>query len=428
MIGTDEFQGRRVAFVSTRIAGTDGVSLEIEKWAAVLERAGVECVYIAGESDRTADRTRLIGEAHFKHPAIFDSTRRAFASGVRSPQLTDDILHLAQTIRAPLRQALDDFRVDAVIAQNALTIPMNIPLGIALVQVLQETGLGCVAHHHDFYWERERFLTSGVDDFLHYAFPPPLSHIQHVAINSLAGDEFTRRTGLSCRVIPNVMDFANPPEPPDDYARSFRSEIGLADDELLILQPTRVVERKGIEHSVELVRRLPGRRARLVITHASGDEGEGYANFLRLFSDLISVDVLFASDSIAEHRGASNTGKRLFTLHDAYQAADLVAYPSEYEGFGNAFLEAVYYRKPIFCQRYPIYRSDIEPCGFQTVAFDEFVTRDTVDQVARLLDDESAFNAIVNHNYEVARRHFSYEVLASELYPLLRRAFVPCSE
>ena len=428
MIGTHEFQGRRVAFVSTRIAGTDGVSLEIEKWAAVLERAGIECVYIAGESDRPADRTRLIDEAHFKHPAILEITRRAFASGVRSPQLTDDILHLAQTIRSPVRQALADFQVDAVIAQNALTIPMNIPLGIALVQVLQETGLGCVAHHHDFYWERERFLTSGVDDFLHYAFPPPLSHFQHVAINSLAGDEFTRRTGISCRVIPNVMDFANPPKPPDDYARSFRSEIGLADNELLILQPTRVVERKGIEHSVELVRRLPGRRARLVITHASGDEGEGYANFLRLFSDLISVDVLFASDWIAEDRGISDTRKRLFTLHDAYQAADLVAYPSEYEGFGNAFLEAVYYRKPIFCQRYPIYRSDIEPCGFQTVAFDEFVTRDTVEQVARLLNDEPALNATVDHNYDTARRYFSYEVLASELFPLLRRAFVPCSE
>ena len=42
----------RVAFVSTRIAGTDGVSLEIAKWADVLERWGVECYYFAGEVDR----------------------------------------------------------------------------------------------------------------------------------------------------------------------------------------------------------------------------------------------------------------------------------------------------------------------------------------------------------------------------------------
>ena len=86
---------RRVAFVSTRIAGTDGVSLEIAKWAHVLERAGVECYYIAG------------------------------------------------------------------------------------------------------------------DDLLRYAFPPTLPRIQHVVINSPRGEEFSRRTGLSCGILPNVMDFAN---------------------------------------------------------------------------------------------------------------------------------------------------------------------------------------------------------------------------
>jgi hypothetical protein len=50
---------RRLAFVSTRIAGTDGVSLEIAKWADVLERMGIECCYIAGESDRPDDCTFL---------------------------------------------------------------------------------------------------------------------------------------------------------------------------------------------------------------------------------------------------------------------------------------------------------------------------------------------------------------------------------
>ena len=50
----------RLGFVSTRIAGTDGVSLEIEKWATVLERMEVECYYIAGELDRPEERCVLI--------------------------------------------------------------------------------------------------------------------------------------------------------------------------------------------------------------------------------------------------------------------------------------------------------------------------------------------------------------------------------
>ena len=35
------FQTRHIGIISTRIAGTDGVSLEIEKWAAVLEKEGL---------------------------------------------------------------------------------------------------------------------------------------------------------------------------------------------------------------------------------------------------------------------------------------------------------------------------------------------------------------------------------------------------
>ena len=46
---------RRIGFVSTRLAGTDGVSLETSKWVTVLERLGHTCFYFAGQSDWPAD-------------------------------------------------------------------------------------------------------------------------------------------------------------------------------------------------------------------------------------------------------------------------------------------------------------------------------------------------------------------------------------
>ena len=125
-------RAQRVAFVSTRIAGTDGVSLEIAKWADVIERMGVECYYIAGELDRPAERCFLIEEAHFNHPAILDISRRAFDVEVRTPELTDDIVAMTRVIRDKLSEAIRALKIDAIIVENALTIPMNIPLGIGL--------------------------------------------------------------------------------------------------------------------------------------------------------------------------------------------------------------------------------------------------------------------------------------------------------
>ena len=411
----------RIGFVSTRIAGTDGVSLEIDKWATVLEEMGIECYYITGESDRPAERTALIEEAHFNHPAILDIYREAFEMEQRTPELTERIFEMVNILRAKLADAIRQFGVNTIIAQNALTIPMNVPLGITIVAEIQELGVGCVAHHHDFYWERDRFLINAVDDFLRYAFPPALPQIQHVVINSIAAEEFSRRTGQSCRIIPNVMDYDNPPPPPDDYARTFRSEIGMQDGDLMILQPTRVVERKGIEHAIELCHRLDKEHAKLVITHESGDEGEAYKQRLNEFAEIMGVELIFADDHIAEKRGTDEQGRKLFTLEDSFSQSDLVAYPSEYEGFGNAFLEAIYFKRPVFCNRYAIYRTDIEPCGFKCALFDGFVTNETVKDVRRILEDASYREAMVAHNYDVGRQFFSYGVLRDEFELMIRR-------
>ena len=109
-------------------------------------------------------------------------------------------------------------------------------------------------------------MVNAVDDLLHAAFPPLLPQMQHVVIDARAAREFSRRTGLSCRVVPNIMDFDNPPEFAGP-AGAFRAAIGLPADNLLLLQPTRVVHRKGIKRSIKLLHELDDPPAKLVITH-----------------------------------------------------------------------------------------------------------------------------------------------------------------
>ena len=412
-------RGKRIGFVAKRIAGTDGVSLEVRKWAEVLEGMGHTCYYVAGQSDRPPARSQLIPEAHFRHPVIREIGRHCFGRQTRKPEVTAQIHEMTWIIKEKLHSAIKRFDLDLIIAENCLTIPMNIPLGLAVVETVMETGLGCIAHHHDFFWERERYLVNAVDDYLHTAFPPPLPQIQHVVISTQAAREFSRRTGLPCRVIPNVMDFEQPPRPTDPFGREFRRSIGLAPDDLLILQPTRLVPRKGIEHSIELIRLLDDRRAKLVITHASGDEGDAYAARIRRYAKMLGVPVIFADSWISHQRVDGVNGSKRYAIDDAYQQADLVTYPSVHEGFGNAFLEAVYFSKPILCNRYGIYRTDIEPCGFRVILMDQFLTENVVSQARRVLSDTEYAREMARHNYDVGRRFFSYRRVRDELQALL---------
>ncbi len=407
----------RIGFVSKRLAGTDGVSLETEKWARVLRRMGHTCVFLAGELGPEFRPGREVPEMHLLHPIARETARRAFDGDAPDPALDARIAEHARPLRDALRRFLRDFQVELVIVENALAIPMNLPLGVALASVLEETGLPTIAHHHDFYWERPRYQHTRVQALLDRCFPPDLPNVHHVVINSLAQAALRRRRGLESVVVPNVFDFATPPEA-DAYGADFRRAIGLAPSDALILQPTRIIPRKGIELAMELVARLDLPGCELVVTHPPGDEGMEYFRRLQAEAERLHVDVCWAFDRVEEQRGYRD-GHKVYSLWDVYPHANFVTYPSRIEGFGNALLEAVYFRRPLLVNRYPVYVADIAPKGFQFVEIDGAITDAAVSQVRGLLADPARCEAMVAHNYEVARRHFSFETLQSLLSGIL---------
>ncbi len=420
--------GRRIGFVSTRFTGTDGVSLETDKWAHVLEHLGHTCFYLAGDSDRPPERSRIVPEALFSHPEIRAIYTVAFSNRTRPTTVTPRIHELTYHLKKQISAFVHDFGIELLIAENALAIPMNIPLGLALTEFLAETGLPAIAHHHDFFWERKRFLVNCVWDYLNMAFPPHLPSIRHVVINSSGANQLSLRTGISSLLIPNVMDFDHPPAPPDNYARDVRAALGVAPDEWMFLQPTRVVQRKGIEHAIELVNRL-GTKACLVISHAAGDEGDDYERRVRQFAELLDVRTNFVSDIIKDQRGQTPDGRKVYTLGDVYSQADLVTYPSDIEGFGNAFLEAIYYRRPLVVNNYSIFDMDIKPKGFRVIEFDGYITDETVQRVQRILQEPQLSQEMTEHNYQLAQRHYSYTTLQRRLQILLTDCFgEPCQD
>ncbi|MEX2671715.1 MAG: glycosyltransferase family 4 protein [Phycisphaeraceae bacterium] len=413
----DDARECRIGMVSTRFAGTDGVSLESAKWASVLEDLGHECFYFAGESDRPAERSHVLPEAHFQHPLIQQINADLFEGHSRSPATSELVQDLRRTIKNALHAFVREKQLELLIVENALSLPMNVPLGLAITELVSETRIPTIAHHHDFAWERSRYTVHAANDYLQAAFPPAMAEMAHVVLNSYAAHELARRAGLGSTQIPNVMDFDNPPAAPDGYCRDLRNALGLEPDEYFLLQPTRVVPRKRIERSIELARqiRLP---CALVISHACCDESPDYQKYLREYADVMGVRLIFAGDLFSQARGRTPADAKIYSLHDAYFMADLVTYPSSIEGFGNAFLEAIYYRKPLVMSSYDTFIADIEPMGFNVIEFGEFITDATVQQVRRALEDPASYSDSVERNYRLARKHFSYTSLRHDLEAL----------
>ena len=428
-----------IGFISTRFAGTDGVSLETAKWATVLERLGHKCFYFAGECDREPNQSHVVPEAFYRHPEIDKLNQQAYSGSwtvanearaehpeiphlhkdffsiyVRPPAMTRRVNELKEYFKDHLYEFARRFDLEILIVENAVTIPLNLPLGLAITEFIAETGYPTIAHHHDFHWERQRFQVNCVNDYLAAAFPPTLPSIRHVVINSIQAQQIASRYGLAARVIPNVMDFDSPPPASDSYSETVRADFDIRDAEYFFLQPTRVIQRKGIEHAIELMRRLD-MPAKLIISHAAGDEGTAYEQRVREYADLLDVTVRFESDQVQDERGTTDDGKKIYTLGDVYPHADMVTYPSAIEGFGNAFLEAVYYRRLILVNNYSIYEVDIKPKGFRTLWFDGFISDNTLAATRNALKHPEQTQEWTELNYQLAQRYFSYTVLERRL-------------
>ena len=156
----------RIGIVATRLAGVDGVTFEAAKWETILERMGHEVRLLAGEIDALRPNARLVPAMHFTYPQAARVTAAAFDPESDADAVRAEIDRLAQQLVPVIENWIESQRIELLIVENAWAIPMQLPLAVALRRVVEETGLPAIGHHHDYWWERERFASCVVPEVL----------------------------------------------------------------------------------------------------------------------------------------------------------------------------------------------------------------------------------------------------------------------
>ncbi len=451
-----------IGILHYQLGGTDGVSLEVEKWQHVLTELGHTVHLVAGDLGH-ATGTRL--ESLYHHSPIAEKLYRNTFDGLTDyptpAAFRDELYRAADAAETELRRFIAAKHIDLLLPQNVWSVAMNPAVAIALARVVRKLGIPTIAHHHDFYWERGRqprgvSLTCApalelADKFL----PPRDNRIRHIVINSLAQKDLRERKGIASTVVPNIFDFDAPPWVVDDYNRDFRRRIGVGENDVLVLQATRVVPRKGIELAVDFVAALnrPARRAKLVergvfdgrqfsaddrivlvlAGDAQDDPTGDYVSRLREKIARLGVEARFIGDMVAGDRQLRG-GEKIYSLWDTYVFADFVTYPSLWEGWGNQLLEALRAKLPIMLFEYPVFRADIAPHGFDVVSLgsklagydvhglalvEPAVIENAADRALPLLTDASARQAVVERNFLLGKRFYSMDALRAIIRELV---------
>jgi glycosyltransferase involved in cell wall biosynthesis len=336
--------------LSSRLGGTDGVSVEAAKWDRALGELGFTTRRVAGEiTDHRVDDIVLPWLAYDK---------------------------VVATAPAALAGALAG--CDLVVVENLCSLPLNVDASRAAAAVLEAHRGRVVFRHHDLPWQREQFAT--ITDL-----PPNRPDSLHVTVNDLSRRELATR-GIEAHVVRNAFNVDAP------AGERHRTRTGFAAGDLVVLQPTRAIPRKnvpgGLGFAAALAHELPGRMVRYWLT---GPAEDGYG------PDLEGV---LARPTVPVTVGRTDRAA------DAYAAADVIVFPSTWEGFGNPVVESVIARRPIAVGRYPVL-GELVALGFELFSADEPAA------VAAWIaaPDTSRLDA----NLAVARRHFSLGELPARL-------------
>lgn len=446
-----------IGMLHFKVGSTDGVSLEMDKWKLILEEMGHTVHYAAGDLG-LLEGTHIAEMYHHRPDSrqLYDNTFIALTDyDVTSYQAA--FQELVQKNEAKLRAWVQEKEIDFLIPHNIWSVAMNPAVAPALANIVREFQIPTFSHNHDFYWERVNGVAltcRPAIDLADFHLPPRDPLITHGVINSLAQNQLRQRKAIESIVIPNVFDFEAPPWNVDEYNQDFRERLGLQENDLLILQATRIVPRKGIELAIDFVAALdhPERRAKIVedglyngrcftpnsrivfvLAGYAQDDTTGYVDKLCHKIEQMGIEALFIEEMVGGRREVRD-GQKIYSLWDTYAHADFITYPSLWEGWGNQLLEALRIKLPFLLFEYPVYAADIKQSGLQAVSLGAEVTgwdeaglaqvpQAAIDQAAEqaltLLTTPELQRAVVEHNFQVGKKYYSLDALRKYLTDIL---------
>lgn len=438
MSGTIPLKHKKILITHFRVGKTDGVSLEIESWKEILKRAGAKVALCSGPVSSNSDFIIENLEQQL-NPRIWRIDEDAFGGlkhFVYTKTLQEAIDEERERLKVDFEYVIEEFRPDYLIVSNIFSVGEGIHAAPAITEVLDKYKIPTIAVNHDFTWENKRYskpTSLFIRNLLEDYFPPKRDYLFHFCINSIGQKALLKRRGIKSKILYDTFDFRQEPWEKNRGTTSFLKKFGVDKNDIVFLQATRIVRRKNIELAIDLIstikksakfpnlskknlavkKRFNPKRNKLVLILSGYVEKRDrkYLDKLIEYAKEKKVNLIYLGKEL----------DKAYKLWDIYPYADIVTFPSEYEGFGNQLLEAFFARKPIVLFEYPVWLSDIKPKGFKVISLGTKLLdskngpkripqtrmKEASEKVLKILTSKSSYSKSTKKNFKLGKKFFS---------------------
>lgn len=473
-----------IGIIHSQIGKSDGVSIVIDQTIeAMTEHMDIplgNIYYLSGIS-----ASRLQADVHnaFWHKNASNQRIIEEFSAEPSDDLDEYIMEKALVAKNKVAEWIETNKIDLVLVHNSCH-PVNgiysIGLGLYFEELRQQ---GIVRPKyllwwHDSHFERERFANPNkvMKKYLEYIPGPHVDGIVFIntqqatmantyceAVNKQDKELFFER---KTSVIPNTInvtwdwreidqsDKETLSPNMDNYFREFFDDIGLTeqlsnigktiDDTALLLQHTRIVERKKIEWAIDFAFKLEQKyRAEnndkavvLLLSGYSGDEHDNYTDDLMKYHQKKCEEMPEVAKNVILNIAENHIfpvremlpDRKLYPFDEIpkYIAnhGGMATYFSSVEGYGNNLLEVMESGLPAVINEYEIYKTDIKSLGFDLIETENGdITDEAINRAYELMTDKTARRKCVKHNLEVLEKELNHGVMAKSLGEMIENMF-----
>lgn len=352
---------------------------------------------VVGSSDRLIEEIAHSREIPVVVDTAFDRNT-TLDPNVRA----EKALYVAQrSKRLILSQFFADSEVVAGLAESAVLVSKERPIGIRQANELSEPGLEAIAR-----------IEQGST---------------FVPIHSFMAERTRRRNpSLGFVVVSAIYDENRVAIPSKSVVTTIREQVRsqyeVNGNDIMLIQPTTVSSFKGIDAAIDLTRRLEGELHRSVVLVVAGnpkqtEKTEKHTEYLmQLASRNEPVAIRFG--------GQSKRHSDYYSFRNLCLSADVATHLSSIDNTPLALMEMAAMRMPTVTRRFDTEQGDptfeIIYREFDFIVDPEVgasVDQTTVNKVAQIIEDDSTYRPVLEKNVNAAR-HFTTTGIASQMRDL----------